>query len=270
MANEGNLNFHQTFKPEKAYLSEIISIADMCQGLSIKEISKVTGIPTGESSGKVEPHIIYANYMGLINYEKKENLYYLKLTALGKIVKHEDIGLQEKITLLLCHCMIVRGANGAELWSYIFKNILPRYRYVVKSKLLVKELEQQYGSKLKMAPFNGSYLDIFLGLNMVEISTEGICLKKHQYNSEFIYLYAIVLYEYWNEIFAGQDEIASNQLEDIGFKYSFGWNNKEEYEVLEHLVDKGIIRMNRQLMPYTILRLIDEEEIIKRLYSELC
>ena len=39
---------------------------------------------------------------------------------------------------------------------------------------------------------------------------------------------------------------------------------------MEHLADWGMIRMNRQLMPYTILKLTTEDELINNLYSELC
>lgn len=50
----------------------------------------------------------------------------------------------------------------------------------------------------------------------------------------------------------------------------FGWDVQSEYEVLEHLADKEIIRMNRQLMPYTILKLVEVEDLYCRLFSELC
>jgi hypothetical protein len=50
----------------------------------------------------------------------------------------------------------------------------------------------------------------------------------------------------------------------------FGWDSQTEYDVLEHMVDKGFIRLNRQLMPYTILKLVDKKELIEGLYSELC
>ena len=67
-----NLNFHQTFKPERQYISGLLSEIECCNGLDIQEISNQTGIPTGKSSGKVEPTISYAEYMGLI---KKQKLY---------------------------------------------------------------------------------------------------------------------------------------------------------------------------------------------------
>ena len=65
-----NINFAQTFKPEKQYISSILNIANKCEPMTAKQISLETGIPMGEKSGKVIPHIEYAKFMGLIDYEK--------------------------------------------------------------------------------------------------------------------------------------------------------------------------------------------------------
>ena len=120
-----NINFHQTFKPEKQYISAIVEIAaDGAKSFSVKDISSLTGIPNGQCSGKVEPHIYYANYMGLINFEKKDGNYCLSRTMLGESVCIEDLGLQESLTILICHCMMLRAVSGAPLWAKIFKTIL--------------------------------------------------------------------------------------------------------------------------------------------------
>ena len=71
MVKQVNMNFHQTFKPACKYISSILDIADGTSWLSVKDISGMTGIPQGASSGNVEPHISYAEYMGLIKSEKK-------------------------------------------------------------------------------------------------------------------------------------------------------------------------------------------------------
>jgi hypothetical protein len=270
MRIHSNINFHQTFKPERQYISAILEITDYSDDMDIKEISSITGIPTGKSSGKVEPHILYAQYMGLITAKKMNNKYHIELTKFGIIVKSEDPGLVENLTLLLCHCMIVRVNQGAELWSYVFNRILPSYRNVIKVALFNKELEQKFGTKIKLAPFNGTYTDFLKELNIIDVSDGIVKMNKVIYNKEHIYLYALVLFEYWDEIYNNQDEISSLEMTKIGFRNPFGWNEKEEYEILEHMSDKGILRFNRQLMPYTILRLLDKQVIIDRLYNELC
>jgi len=273
MAVQSNINFHQTFKPERQYISSILNVANCTGSMSIKDISSCTGIPTGKSSGKVEPHIIYANYMGLIEYEKKGGMYSLTRTKLGEIVYYEDPGLQENLSIMLCHCMILRMKQGADVWSIIFKKVLPMYRKGISKDLLLKELEKYFDNKINkknFAPFLGSYEDMFSTLRILEVSTESIIEDTLQYNKEFIFLYAYVLWEYWNESFTEQDEISSIQLEQLSFGKAFGWDVQTEYIILEHLADKGLIRMNRQLMPYTILKLVDKDTLVERLYSELC
>ena len=83
-------------------------------------------------------------------------------------------------------------------------------------------------------------------------------------------LYICMQQYYWDEFYPEQDEISSVQFAELGFGKAFGWDLKAEYEVMEHLADRELIRMNRQLMPYTILKLVTEDELTNNLYSELC
>lgn len=268
-----NLNFHETFKPEKQYIAAILEIADNSDFYSVKDISLKTGIPSGSSSGKVEPHIVYANYMGLIEYEKKDSCYKLSKTKLGKLVYDEDPGLQEELTIELCHGMILREIKGAPLWSSIFKKIFPRYRDGIKKDLLLRELNVVFEGKANtknIAPFFGSFESFFNTLNVLTINSDFIKLLSAPFNKEFLYMYAYILIEYWEEIFPNQNEITSNQLDELVFGKVFGWDTRSEYGILEHLSDKGIIRLNRQLVPYTILKLIGKDDILNLLYSELC
>lgn len=273
MAKQVNLNFHQTFKPERQYISSILNVANGTQSVSVKEISACTGIPNGQSSGKVEPHIVYSNYMGLIDYDKKDGLISLRRTYLGEIVFLEDPGLQENLSILLCHCMMLREKNGADVWSTVFKRILPMYRSGIKKDILLKELDKFFEGKINkknFAPFIGSYEDMFSAINVLEVETDIIKVNTVQYDKEFIFLYAYILFEFWEELYPNQEEISSVQLEKVNFGKALGWDTQIEYGVLEHLSDKGLIRMNRQLMPYTILKLVDRNTLMERLYSELC
>lgn len=268
-----NLNFHQTFKPERQYIASILELAGDNLSHSVKDISSLTGIPVGNSSGKVEPHILYANYMGLIDYEKKDGEYLLKRTALGETVYLEDPGLQEELTILVCHCMMQREKNGAPLWSKVFKTVLPMYKSGVKKEMLIKELNGVFEGNINtknVAPFFGSYDSFFDLVGVLVDDGDSISINALPYNKEFIYGYAYVLFEYWDEQYGKQDEITSDQLEMLCFKEVFGWDTQQEYQVLEYLSDCGIVRMNRQLMPYTILKLVEKEDLIAKLYSELC
>lgn len=97
---------------------------------------------------------------------------------------------------------------------------------------------------------------------------------REQYGYSGIYLvfdeFSNIHMMVWDEFYPEQDEISSVQFAELGFGKAFGWDLKAEYEVMEHLADRGLIRMNRQLMPYTILKLVTEDELTNNLYSELC
>lgn len=273
MAQVVSLNFHQTFRPEKQYIAAILELAEDATVRTVKDISSLTGIPNGESSGKVEPHIIYATYMGLISYEKKDGGYSLSRTPLGEIIYMEDPGLQENLTVLVCHSMMQRDNDGAPLWSTIIKKIMPLYRTGIKKEMLLKELVAPFDGKAttkNIAPFFGSFDSFFDSMNLLSDEGDSIRINSLQYDKEFIYAYAIAFLTYWNEMYPGQDEITSIQMDELHFGEVFGWDMQLEYEVLEHLADKGIIRMNRQLMPYTILKLTEIEDLYCRLFSELC
>ena len=273
MASQGNINFHQTFKPERQYIGSILDVASIAKPLGVQEISAYTGIPNGKSSGKVEPHIYYAKYMGLIDADKKDGAYVISRTGLGNVVYLEDPGLQEDLTILLCHAMMLRNCNGADMWNAVFTQILPKYRGEIKKELLLKELEKIFdgkANKKNFAPFIGSYEEMFASTNILNMDAENVSLNATMYNKEFIFLYAYILFELWNEFFANQEEISSVQLSTLNFGKIFGWDEQREYEVLEHLSDKGIVRLNRQLVPYTILRLTDKAMVMEKLYCELC
>ncbi|MGM9929320.1 MAG: hypothetical protein ACI35P_15360 [Bacillus sp. (in: firmicutes)] len=275
-----NLNFHYTFKPERQYISSLLSEVENCNGLDVQDISNQTGIPTGKSSGKVEPTLSYAEYMGLLTKEKRDGKYDIGYTVLGECIKDEDTGLLEKLSLLAMHCMLVRPFNGAELWSHIFHNVFPKYRNKLTQKQFEKEIEIQFGTGVVMSPFKGCYQDLFGSLNLIDENADQIILNSSKIDSDFVYLYALTLFTYWDEWLdkvsdnekkmASTTEITANHLSAIGFRNPFGWSEKDEYQVLELMANKGLIVLNRQMVPFTVRRTTDLESIIDALYSELC
>ena len=60
-----SVNFHKTFAPQDSYISKILELAEQGYSGNKEEISDITGIPTGKTSGKVIPHILYSKYMGI-------------------------------------------------------------------------------------------------------------------------------------------------------------------------------------------------------------
>lgn len=273
MPKGNSINFHETFRPERQYILAILELVSDGISRTAREISKITGIPSGTSSGKVVPHIYYASYMGLVSKDESSNGYKIRKTNLGELITREDPGLQETLTTLMLHCMILRNVNGARMWSVIFRRILPNYREGIRKETLIKELnaaiEENVVAK-NIAPFFGSYDTFFDSLGILNVHEDVVSVSKMPFDKEFIYLYAYVLFEYWDEEYPEQREISSGQLESMHYRIAYGWSKEDEYMVLEQLCDKGIIRLNRQLMPFLILRLVEKESLLDLLYSELC
>ena len=276
------LNFHYTFKPERNCLSSMLTNLEECSGKTMEEIARVTGIPTGASSGKVAPTISYLEYMGLISVNLENKRYDLRYTELGKCVLDEDPGLIEELTLELLHCYIVRKQRGAELWSFIVCDLLPKYHGSINKNNFDKEIELRFGKEVKIAPFNGSYTGLLEQIGFLQISNTGYCIQPHTIRDDYIFLYGLILYEYWDSwalSYTDEEkdrnrisltEITSEQLEATDYRQPFGWTLQEEYKVLEMLHDREIISLNRQMSPFSVRKICTREEIIELLYSELC
>ena len=272
-----NINFHQTFKPEKQYISALLRLSKTEPSLTPKEISLETGIPMGESSGKVIPHIEYARFMGLLDYEKKDGQkifsFHLFLSDFGNCVLKEDAGLRENLTLLAIHSMLVRKNGGAPIWSEMFDFIFPKYHGSVKVENAIEELNFIFGNRVtkkNFSPFVNSYSDMFSKLSFFNTDSEMLSLSFESFvEKDFVWLYGFILFTYWNELFSGRIEITAYEFSELKFGQKINMDSQKEYAVLELLGEKGIIRLNRQLNPYTILRTCTEQVLIQHLYSEL-
>jgi hypothetical protein len=269
-----NINFHLTFPPTLEYISRLLELPDMCNELSKEEISELTGIPTGKSSGKVEPHINYGIYMGLIdNISTQKNKYMLKRTKLGHVIQKEDLGLHEEITQLLCHIHLTSPTTGAFLWQLLIRHILPNYPDGIKLLILEDELRKQpvlaKRKRINLGPFYSTYEKSFTAFSLISRTKERIKLIPQTFKSEFIYVYAYALLYEWENLFGRYTEITATQLTSLRFATAFGLTDSMAYSVLERFAEKGIVRINGQLSPYTVIKNAYSYEMIDKAYSLL-
>ena len=116
---------------------------------------------------------------------------------------------------------------------------------------------------------------MFSSLGLIDIQTEkleqedSMIFIGFECTRETLPAIGYVFYEYWEESFPKETEITSNQLGNLGFRNAFAWSELEELEILERMSDYGLIRLNKQLMPFTIIRLKEKKDIEKELYIEL-
>lgn len=276
MINRSQLNFHETFQPEAGYLAKILELSSQNYSGSKFEISEETGIPTGNKKGKVEPHIRYATYMGLIQYKLDKGVYTLSLSPLGEEVYAQDKYLHEDLTKWLCHYHITRSDSGAPQWAFVFNDTHIGFSQELGSARLNDAANQKWGLEIAYEEAFGvarrSYLDGFFSeLELISVDGSGAWSFKELYEKdELLYVYAYAILNSWEKLLSDKSEITVFELtEQLSFGKVFGLNDDSINEVLEMLSDEGILTLNRQLFPMTIIRTADSMSVISDLYSRL-
>ena len=274
MINRSLLKFHETFQPESAYLAKILDLASQSYSGTKFEISDITGIPTGKQKGKVEPHIKYASYMGLVDYNVDKGVYHLSLTELGNEVFVQDKFLHETLTQWICHYEISRKDVGAPQWAYIVHNGHSGYYQYNSSSYHLDKANALFSTDIDFEEMFGvvkrSYTDgFFSGINYLkwEDSVEYI---EHSENPELVFVYAFAILDSWKRMFPQNSEITITELlEVIEFGKIFNVNEEEVDGILDSLCNEGLLRLNRQLYPPTVIATANSDEVICNLYNRL-
>jgi hypothetical protein len=270
--NDKSLLFHNTFQPQLVYLSKILQLAKKeFQGNKI-EISNITGIPTGESTGKVVPHIKYLEYMGLINSILEGGKYKLSLKKLGEVVYDEDRFMMDDITKLLLHYYITHNEIGAPQWSFLFREF--PYTYDEKTDLRVVEEKGKiyFGKSLEIGPLKGMYsTGDFSSLDIIQYSRGNeIVIKRCMAKFEAVNIYAYTLIKDWEMYYENQMEISIDLIiKELKWNKGFGFDYETTLEVLDDISDRGYIAINKQLNPITIIKNSESKYIINSLYEDL-
>lgn len=277
MINRSQLKFHETFQPEVGYIAKILELASENYTGSKFEISEKTGIPTGNQKGKVEPHIKYAAYMGLISYGYEKWLYKLTLTNLGKEVFEQDPYLHEPLTKWLCHYEISRKRHGAPQWVFFVNDANPGFIQGILPERIMDQASAVFEGNVTFEEAFGvlrrSYIDGFfseLDYLFVEDNKGAFHFRENIEKDEMIYAYAYAILNSWSDILPDKSEITLIELMDeLSFGKIFGLNDDSVGEVLEELSAEGIVTVNRQLFPATVIRTSTVNEILPLLYSRL-
>lgn len=177
-----NFSFHSSFPPQIIYLFEVLKLASENYSGTKEEISDLTGIPTGATSGKVEPHIRYLKYMGMIDFKTGSGKIELSLTDLGRVVYENDPYLMERATKVILHYYITHPVKGAPQWSYLFR----KYNYSLDYEFLVEDINDsgmsKYGMDISITPLRTMYtIGDFSELNLIDINRGKITINSKQY-----------------------------------------------------------------------------------------
>jgi len=269
-----DLNFHQTFAPEREYLGRLLELACGMRPMTKEEIFQETGIPTGMTSGKVEPHIQYAVFMGLVTDRVQNGAHVLERTDLGRIVYEADPHLLEPLTLLVCHHNISSPRKGAALWQFVFQKLIPTLGLAIDQNTLASAASVEFGTpKVNLTPLKTCYTaqKSFGNLGLLAVSgSRTWTFKPVPYRSEHRYAYAYTLLKTWEESLADRKEITLDEL--VGcfhWHRPFLWDERAMMNVLESLSDLGVLSLNKQLTPITIIRRSTAASALAKLYSRL-
>lgn len=264
------LTFHNTFAPEVPYLSKIMGFAAGRGQGNKNDISEATGIPTGTSSGKVEPTINYAQGMGLIQVERMRNSgFVLSLTDLGEEVFEQDRYLKEDITQWLLHLMFCRREGGAEAWYKVFaEGDLPlgkRFSSEDISKYL-------HTKKENVSPLWRMYSNES-GFTLCRVLEEesgfwvrGVAPE----SSDYFYAYAYFLLFLWEEHFPKDQQVAISGFEATTKAFStLGFQEGEANVLIDWMASSGFVKIDRLTGEPLLLKLAGANKVIKSLYDNL-
>lgn len=187
-----NLEFHQTFKPERNCLNSLLTDLDVCSGKDVQEISKITGIPIGKSSGKVVPTICYLEYMGMISGTLANKKIYFIIHCFRRNCSARGSWIDGTINTFIDALHDGEKICGSRTMAIYHCNILPKYHGKISKTNLETELALHFQKTVNLAPFNGTYNTLFSSLHLVEISSNEYSLIPHNFNEECIYLYAYI------------------------------------------------------------------------------
>jgi hypothetical protein len=281
------LNFPQTFLPERRLLSALLQFASE-NGVGDKiEISQKTGIPTGDSTGKVEPMIRYAEGMGLITVEKGTGGWKLGLTTFGRIVVGEDPFLSEQQTLWMAHLMLCRRLPFAspafglcDPWFALFADGTYRLGKRFSQSDYLEFLTNRHGQKGYLRSLASvvirSYLEescfSLIGALQEEMvnGEKIICRRPAPTNIQFFPVFAAFLYLVWDELFCQESQISLDTFSDESrFFLLLGWDENLISVWLTWMSDEGFVQVDRQTGNPILLRLKKTEQVIGNIYGEL-
>jgi hypothetical protein len=277
------INFPQTFLPERRLLAQLLSFASK-EGSGDKiTIGVETGIPTGNSTGKVEPMIYFAHGMGLITYKKESGTWQLGVTSLGQLVLQEDPFLSEPHTLWLMHLMLSRRftlsspAKGiADAWFALFAEGGFRLGNRFKQEDFFTFLSERHGEASYLKSLSGvvirSYFETScLGvINVLTEENKELVRQSAPFEKSFFPIYASYLFLVWDELFYSENQISLDFFaQQTRFFSIMGWNESMTTQWLSWMADKGIIQVDRYTGTSMLLRLKKTNQVLGNTYSEL-
>jgi hypothetical protein len=270
------INFHQTFIPERRYITALLQYAAGDEQGTDQEISAATGIPTGKSSGKVPAIINYSSAMGLIHVQKgqKAGQKHILLTDFGLVVYMDDPSISEPLTQWLTHLHLCRKNGGADVWYHTFG----AGRDVLGMKFTESELNDYLNSvfgkrtKSHIGPMIRTYEEqaALKNAEVIKRTDSSIIRMPAPLLRGFTDGYCAFILSLWKEHFTNDGQVTLKDFEAVTYWKSIcGWSDRHVEMVLAMAQEAGAIDVDRQMRPWVLRRKCDVKPFWQKLYAQL-
>lgn len=281
------LNFPQDFLPDRAMLARLLAFAVAGGAGAKQEISSATGIPTGKSTGKVEPMIHYASGMGLVRASVDRGVWQLLATPFGAMVAAEDGFLNEPTTLWACHLLLcrrrdaMRPARGiADPWFRLFAEGGARLGQVFSRADFLSALSERHGEIGYLRSLAGlvirTYLEpsCFAALDVLrshgEPGDERYERLPAGQTTALFPAYALAAWCAWDALYPDDRQVPLDELLNRSRLLAIlHWRSGDADDWIEWMVERGVIQRDRLTGHTMVLRLVDTRTLVTRLYDEL-
>ncbi len=269
-------NFHQTFRPERIHITAILRFAAKGGSGTDQEIGKETGIPTGQTSGKVPVTIDYAEAMGLIKVQKGQGdkVKCPELTEFGRILLLEDPYMKTEVSQWLMHLQLCGKHGGADIWYQLFCTSIDSLQIAFSLKDVEEYFERKYGvNKTKfLSPMLNCYTEDSSLKICGALSREDNSFIRHKapISEEMTLAYGawvLLLLERW---FPNDAQVPVDDFETTtGWSSIAFWDREESKEIIDRVAERGLISVDRHMKPWLISAIDNSSQALKMIYDDL-
>lgn len=281
------LNFPQDFLPDRALLARLLAFAVAGGAGNKQEIGAATGIPTGRSTGKVEPMIHYASGMGLVQATSSRGIWQLSATTLGALVAAEDAYLNEPTTLWACHLLLcrrqgaARPARGiAEPWFTLFAEGGARLGQIFSREAFLSALRERHGDIGYLRSLAGLVIRVYLesscfaALHALRVHGDPVEERYERLSAartpSLFPAYALAAFCAWDALYPDDRQVPlADLLSRSRLLALLHWRPVDADDWIAWMVERGLMQRDSLTGHTMALRLVETREVIARLYDEL-
>lgn len=265
-------SFHQSFFPERRHLASLLRLAARDFSGTVDDISAETGIPTGKSSGKVVPHLKYAQAMGILDDPSvATGVYTLRLSSLGRMILAEDSLLHEPLTQLILHLMLSRPIGGASAWHVLFGSSHLALGRTMSIDAAVSFLNQELGNSTALpGPLFSTYREeaSLARTSMLTVEKDTVTLGSLPSLDDYYWGYAYCWLVYWEQTARGLQQLPLTELEAVsGFVEVTGWSQRRFDDFLAWADEQRIVRIDRQTGIPLVMKTKHSGELVAQIFA---